>query len=103
MDHGSGTHSARLDGHINLAVLEPMIAEGQPSRTQGDDLGMSGRIVVAQIPVLSCADQLPASHYDRSDWDLSAPLGGSCFVECSSHPVFVVGHGDWQKAIGYWQ
>jgi hypothetical protein len=78
--HGARTHGARLNCNKQLAVLQAVIAKRGPSRTQRDDLCMSGGIRVREVAVSAAAHDFPSADHDRSHRNLPGferALGGT--------------------------
>ena len=51
VDERSGTHRARLDGGVDLAVRQTMVAESSGRLAQGNNFGMGGGVVIQQVAV----------------------------------------------------
>ncbi len=56
VDHGSRAHGAWFERHVEGAAVEPVIAQRYRRRAHGHDLGVCGRVVVAQNAILAAAD-----------------------------------------------
>lgn len=69
MNHCAGAHGAGLKRDVELAVSQAIIAERLCRGAQGDDLGMSGWVEIAQDSVLSARDDFAVVNDYGSDGD----------------------------------
>ena len=94
MSDGSGTHRARLDGHIEIAVEQTIVADGLPGFAQGKNLGVRRGIVGAERAIASPAYDAPVANDDSSDGHLAQRKRALRLAQSFFHPEFVgVGHG----------
>ncbi len=66
MDHGAGAHGTGLQGDVENAAGEPVVAGAGGGVAQGLDLGVGSRVVAADGPVPALADDLTAAHHHRA-------------------------------------
>lgn len=67
MNHGSGTHGARFQRHVEGAAVEPVVAEASRRFTKGHDFSVGRRVNVPNDPVLSFADDGAVRNNYRTD------------------------------------
>jgi hypothetical protein len=87
-------HHTGLDGDVERASGEPVVARHAPRIPQRDDLGMRRRIAFRDGPVGAAADDLPGPHDHRAHGHL--PFARSAFRQCErrTHERLVLhGHG----------
>ena len=58
LNDGTGAHAAGLDGDVEGGVRKAVIAEDAGGLTQDDDLGVGGRVAVANGAVARASDDL---------------------------------------------
>jgi hypothetical protein len=81
VDHRPGTHGAGFKGDKKLAARETIIAQSASGLAQGDDLGVRGRVQVAQNPILSAANNGAAFDHNRAYWDFAGRSRGASLVQ----------------------
>src|SRR6202007_3124714 len=59
---GSGAHRTGLNRHVNVAVEHPVIADGDSSLTQSDDLRVSRGVVQCHWAIATASDNLAIAH-----------------------------------------
>ncbi len=59
MNHSPHTHSAWFEGDIQIAILEPIIADFSASPSDGDNLGVGCRVAAPDGLIVSAADDFP--------------------------------------------
>lgn len=67
VNHGSGTHCARLNCNKEITIAQAMIPECRARLAQCNYLCMCRRIGVFDIPIKSASNDLPVMHDDCSD------------------------------------
>ena len=83
-------HRARLERHIERAVLEPPAAEGAVRLADGLHLGVRAGRLLLLAAVAAAADNLAAAHDDASDRHLPRPRGLPRQQQRLLHIVFVI-------------
>jgi hypothetical protein len=115
LNHGAGTHGARLDGNVNEGAIQAVISDGPGGGTQSDDLRMGAWIASGNGAVPGASQEPVAEQDGAADGHFAAFRGGSRFGECHLHAGEIVhikslgsrnsrekifDHGDIAKAIG---
>ena len=75
MHDRSGAHDARLEGRVERAADQPVVAEPASCVAQGSDLRVRGRIARGDRQIAAAADHLPVAHHDRPDGHFAARRG----------------------------
>ena len=82
---------------IDLALGQAVVAEQVRRVAQRDDLGMRGRVVVGDRPVVAGRDDLPprrrVAHDDGTDRNFADQPGVLRLVERQAHRRFVLRRG----------
>jgi hypothetical protein len=92
MKDGPGTHGTGLEGHIQPTIGQTIIAQGPGCRSKGDDLCVSGGIVIADGGIRPDGYHLITLNDDRANRDLT-PLAGQCgLLKSKPHKVQIVRH-----------
>ena len=63
---GSGAHRARLEGAVEVAAFEAVVAECLAGGAEGDDLGVSGGIGVGDDAIAAAGDDFSVAHDDAA-------------------------------------
>ena len=101
---GSGTHRAGFKRDVKrTAGHQAVVLDVASGVAEGDDLGVRGRVVIADDPILAAGDDLAVVDEDRSDWDLARGLGFARLGDCRLQKVDVGlrGHGP-RSRILWW-
>jgi hypothetical protein len=90
VDDEAGAHGTRFKGDDERAVVQPPVACGRGSMTDGEEFGVGGRIVVDFAPVMAFAKDAAGGGLvdDSTDGDFADGRGLMCEFECAPH------HGD---------
>jgi hypothetical protein len=81
---GSSAHGARLESGVEGAVFEAVVVEMTAGFAEGDDLGVSSGIRIAEDSVLAAADDFVFVDDDCSDGYFAVGFGGLGFSDgCS--------------------
>jgi len=83
--HGARAHRAGLQRHPDSASVQARLTKLIRSRTNGDHLGMRGRVEASAHRVAGLGDDLAILGHDRSDGHLPVFGGFSCEVERTAH------------------
>ncbi len=83
----AGAHRARLQGHVEIAAIEPLVAQRPRRGADRDDLGVSGRIVVLSRAIAGAGDHGAIPDDDRADRRFAPRLGGARLGEGGAHRV----------------
>src|SRR5579863_3337923 len=95
MNHGAGTHRARLNCNKQVAVSQSMVTDSGTRLAQRDNLGMSGGVRVGDVAVPPAGYDLFAANHDRSHGDFPGFERTLGAAQGLFHPEFVgVGEGD---------
>ena len=89
LDHGSGTHGARLYGDVDSGAGQPVVSNGARGLAKRDDFGVRGGIAIRDGAVSSTRDDALADHHDRAHGDLAALRSGARFVKRGTHVELV--------------
>ena len=92
MDDGSGTHGAGLECGVEGAVFEAVVFERDAGLAEGDDLGVSGGVGVAENAVLASADDFVVVDDHCAYGDFAVGFGGLGFDDGGSEVGEVGGH-----------
>jgi hypothetical protein len=90
VEDGSGAHGTGLECDVEGAVFEAVVAEIKAGLAEGDDLGVSGGVVVAEDTILTAADDFVLMDDDGAYRDLAVCLGVIGFCDCFAEVGFVV-------------
>ena len=88
MDQRSRAHSTGLDGDVELAIEQSMVAEGCSGITKGNNLGVGTGVLIGEIAVISSPDHLAGEHHDRADRNLTRGFCFSRLFEREPHELF---------------
>ena len=80
-----GTHGARLQRHIKIAVGEPFTAKRRRRRTNRNELRVRGRIVVSDGAIAGSSDHGTVSHNRTAHGYFTARSGGPGFFKGDLH------------------
>jgi hypothetical protein len=86
----SGAHGAGFECDVEGAVFEAVVAEIEAGLAEGDDLGVSGGVVVAEDTVLTAADDFVLMDDDGAYGNLAVGFGGIGFCDGFAKVGFVV-------------
>lgn len=64
--YGSGAHCARLNGYEQIAASQAVICDGCAGLAQGNDLGMSCRVGIAEVPIEAAANDFSFTDDDSA-------------------------------------
>jgi len=97
MDHGADAHQARFHGHVEGRLREAVVADRSPGMSQGDDLGVRGRVARSDRLVEARAHEAVLQDDDRADRYLAGRRGFRRLFERQTHEVIATrvhgGHG----------
>ena len=93
VNHRSSAHRAGLQGDVQSAAEEPVIAKSARSLPQSDDLGVGRRIAGAYHGVLSSRDDLASTNHNRADGHFTGHVGFARFSEGVLHGFEIGNHG----------
>ena len=89
MQRGPAAHGARLQGHIQSAVVQPVVAQSLCCSTHSIDLGMRRGVVACQRYVVRSGNHLPCPDH-HSPHRHFACLGSSmCLAQGQLHETYV--------------
>jgi hypothetical protein len=91
VEDGSGTHGAGLEGGIEGAVFEAIVAEMLASLAEGYYFGVGGGVAVAEDSVLAAAYDFVFVDYDCAYRDFAVGFGVVGFGDGGAE-VVEVGH-----------
>ena len=83
MEDGSGAHGAGLEGGVEVAAVEAVVTEELAGGAEGDDLGMSAGVVIAEDTVIAGGDDLTIAYEDGTDGDFAGGLGGAVIMSAA--------------------
>src|SRR5215813_2024795 len=89
LDDGADAHGARLDGHEQLGVNQPIVAHGRTRRAQGDDFGVCARVAARDRLVAPAPDDLARPHDHRPHGYLAGAFGGGGLAQAFAHPDLI--------------
>jgi hypothetical protein len=89
LDHGSGTHGARLYGDVDSGAGQPVVSNGARGLAKRDDFGVRGGIAIRNGAVSGAGNDALADHYGRAHGDLAALRRSPCFVKRGTHVELV--------------
>jgi hypothetical protein len=67
LNHRPQAHSAWFKGDVQIAILEPIVADFSAGPSDGDNLGVGRRVTVPDGLIVSAADDFPARYNHRPD------------------------------------
>ncbi len=76
VDHRPEAHRARFEGDVEGGAADPVVGRGAAGTAQGDNFGVSGRVVRRDRPIAARTENLTGTDHDRPDRHLARP--GSC-------------------------
>lgn len=83
------THGARLNCSKELAVSETVVTEVLTGFAEGNDFGVSGRVVVGEVAIPAAPDDAIAVHDDGSHGDFASLECALGRAQSLLHPEFV--------------
>jgi len=90
MDHGSITHGAGFQSHIQGGSRKPVVSEDSSSLPKGENFSMGGRVAQAHRSIVGlCQSPLTVSHQDGSHRYLQFLVSLSGLIQRHRHPVVV--------------
>jgi hypothetical protein len=90
MHHCSGTHGARLNRGIELAIAQAMVADRSSGLAECENLSMGGRIGISNVAIETSANDLSRTHdhcAHRNFSGVKRTLGGA---QRLLHPQFIL-------------
>ena len=93
VQRGADAHDARLDGHVEDGLRQPVVARRACRRAQRSDLGVSRRVGVDDTGVPGPAEQHAVPHHDGANGHLPPRPGGAGLAEGLLHPPAIGGGG----------
>jgi hypothetical protein len=72
---GGCAHGAGLQGHVEVALGQPLAADPFRGGANGENFSMCGRVAVGERPVPGCGDDFAVAHDDAADRHLASPTG----------------------------
>ena len=101
MQHRARTHGARLQGHIQGAIVQAVIAQFFSSCAQGQDLGMGAGVVQTDRGVVRLRHHFTVLHHHRAHRHLPGFTGCLGLLQGQAHEIVIeLGHGclvDWRS------
>ena len=89
MGNRTTAHGARLQGHIQSAVFQTVIAQGLGRLAQSIDFGVGAGVMVADGAVVPCPHHPALEHHDRAHRDFTQPLRRLGLYQSQAHGVFI--------------
>ena len=93
--YGAGTHGARFDGDVEIAITEAVIAERVSGFAEGDNFGVGGGVGVGDRAIAATGNDLAFADDDGADGNFGESCGALSFAERFFHPKFI-----WLKVHG---
>jgi hypothetical protein len=95
MDKRSGAHGAGLDGGVHGAADEPVISDLRRGLAQGDYFSMRRGIVIEQVAVVACANNLTILNYKSAHRHFTPLQGNAGLIKGAFHPhgIFILMRG----------
>src|SRR5207245_436890 len=100
VEDGSGAHRAGLEGDVEGAIFEAVVAEVEASFAEGNDLGVGCGVGVAENSVLAAADDFVLVDDDCAYGDFAVGFGGVGFGYGGSEVGEVVFHRATRVPVG---
>ena len=92
MHHGPHTHEARLEGHGDGDLRQPLATQLPGGTSQGSHFGMPGRVAPAHIRIPGPADDAAVHRHYGAHGNLSPGSCPSRLGQCGLHEADVVEH-----------
>ena len=90
---GPGAHGARLEGDVEVAVVEAPVPHSSRCIAQREHLGMRRGVAGEFAFVVAGGDDVPVAHHDRADRHVAVRLGTASLVERLQHRSTIHGGG----------
>ena len=87
--NGPGAHGAGFQRHIEVATVEPLVAQRACGGANGEDLGVGGRVAVADDPIAGGGEDDAIAREHSADGRFAARGGRPGLVEGPRHGVGV--------------
>ena len=85
MEHRTAAHGAGLQRDVQLAAVQPVIAQGLRGGAQRSDFRVGGGIVAAHRGVSPDADHLPVANDHGPDGHFAGGRGQTGLFQCQLH------------------
>ena len=95
MQHGAAAHGARLQGHIERAIVQPVVAQARGRVAQRQHLGMGRGVALGDGRIAALADDGAVLDDDGAHGHLARLGGGTRQFQGGAHPGLVVGLRQW--------
>lgn len=91
VDQGTNTHQAGLDGDIQAAVEQAIIAQCVGRLAYSANFGVAARVIQGDRGVIALTNDLIILDHDGADGDLALLFGERGQFQCALHPEFIQG------------
>ena len=89
MHHRAAAHGAGLQGDVERAAVQPVVAQRFGSSPERDDLGMRRGVMPVDRRVAACGDHLALFDHNRAHRHLAGNHGKACLSQSRAHEDFM--------------
>ena len=92
MQHGAAAHGARLQGNVERAVAQPVVAKRLGPGAQRGDLGVGSGVVLRHRRIAARGQHFATAHQHRAHGHFAHCGGSARLRQGELHEMFVVVH-----------